>query len=58
MTRRITRRAFTRDLAALVGSLGLFCLPVKSYAQQSASPRRIGVLLLVISPESKEAQKG
>jgi len=45
MTRRFTRRAFTRDLAALVGSLGLVCLPVKAYAQKPASPRRIGVLL-------------
>jgi putative ABC transport system substrate-binding protein len=56
VTRRITRRAFARDLAALVGSLGLFCLPVKAYPQQPASPRRIGVLLVTFSPESKEAQ--
>jgi putative ABC transport system substrate-binding protein len=56
MNRRITRRAFARDLAALVGSLGLFCLPVKAYAQQPPSPRRIGVLLVIFSPESKEAQ--
>ena len=56
MKRRITRRAFARDLAALVGSLGLFCLPMKAYAQQPAAPRRIGVLLVGISRESKEAQ--
>jgi putative ABC transport system substrate-binding protein len=56
VTRRMTRRAFVRDLAALVGSLGLACLPVKADAQQSASPRRIGVLLVARSPESKEAQ--
>jgi putative ABC transport system substrate-binding protein len=56
MTRRITRRAFARDLAALVGSLGLFCLPLMAYAQQPAAPRRIGVLLVGISRESKEAQ--
>ena len=43
MTRRFTRRAFAGDLAALVGSLGLFCLAVKAYPQQPASPRRIGV---------------
>ena len=57
MTRRMTRRAFTRNLAALVGSLGLVCLPVKADAQQPASPRRIGVLLVGFSPESKEAQE-
>ena len=56
MTRRMTRRAFVRDLAMLVGSLGLFCLPVKGYPQQPASSRRIGVLLVARSPESKEAQ--
>ena len=53
----MTRRAFTRNLAALIGSLGLFCLPVKADAQQPASPRRIGVLLVGYSPESKEAQQ-
>ena len=57
MTRRITRRAFTRDLAALVGSLGLVFLPVKADAQQPASPRRIGVLSVSFSPESREAQQ-
>jgi putative ABC transport system substrate-binding protein len=56
MTLRITRRAFARDLAALVGSLGLYCLPVKAYPQQTASPRRIGILLVAFTLESKEAQ--
>ncbi|MGQ0579773.1 MAG: ABC transporter substrate-binding protein [Betaproteobacteria bacterium] len=56
MTRRMTRRAFTRDLAALAGSLGLFCLPVNVYAQKPAVPRRIGFLLVISSPEGKEAQ--
>ena len=56
MTRRITRRAFTRDLATLVGSLGLVCLPVKVDAQQPAAPRRIGVLHMAFSIEGKEAQ--
>jgi putative ABC transport system substrate-binding protein len=55
MTRRFTRRAFARDLAALVGSLGLACLPVKGDAQQSASPRRIGVLA-ARSTEDKDVQ--
>ena len=41
MSRRITRRAFTRDLAALGGSLGLFGLPLRASAQQ---PNRISVV--------------
>ena len=56
MTRRSTRRAFARDLVALVGALGLFCLPLKTNPQQPASPRRIGVLLGARSPEDKELQ--
>ena len=56
MTRRITRRIFARDLMALVGSLGLLGLPVKAYPQQSAALRRIGILLVASSPESKYAQ--
>jgi putative ABC transport system substrate-binding protein len=53
MTRRISRRAFVRDLAILVGSLGM---AAKGFPQQPALPRRIGVLLVGFSPESKEAQ--
>jgi len=53
MTRRITRRAFACDLAALVGYLALY---VKAYPQQPALPRRVGVLLVILTPESKEAQ--
>ena len=56
MTRRITRRAFARDLAVLLGSLGQFCLPLKTDAQPPTAPRRIGVLVVSFSPESKEAQ--
>ena len=56
MTRRLTRRAFARDLAALVGSFGLFCLPLMTNPQQPVSPRRLGVLLVVSSPESKDVQ--
>ena len=56
MKRRFTRRAFVRGIAAMIGSLGLFCLPVKAYPQKPASPRRIGVLLVIFSPQSKEAQ--
>ena len=53
MTRRISRRSFIRDLAIVVGYLGM---PVKAYPQQPATPRRIGVLLVIFSPESKEVQ--
>src|SRR4051812_35663758 len=56
MTGRISRRTFARDLAALIGSLGLFCLGVKAYPQQSASPRRIRVILVISSLESKEIE--
>jgi putative ABC transport system substrate-binding protein len=52
----MTRRAFAQHFAALVGSLGLFCLPVKVYPQQPASPRRIGFLLVISSPDGKEVQ--
>ncbi|MGH2359930.1 MAG: ABC transporter substrate-binding protein, partial [bacterium] len=52
---RMGRRAFARKLASLVAALGAFCLPGTSNAQQPASPRRIGVLLMAFSPESKEA---
>jgi putative ABC transport system substrate-binding protein len=54
--RRLSRRAFVSSLAALVASLGALCLPCASDAQQPALPRRIGVLLVLLSPESKEAQ--
>ena len=50
----MTRRKFARDLAALIGSLGL---PVKLHAQQPTLPRRIGVLLLARSPEHKDVQQ-
>ena len=53
MTQRLARRAFVRDLGMLIGSLGM---PAMGYAQQPKSPRRIGVLLGALSPESKEAQ--
>src|SRR5690349_11787333 len=57
VTQRVTRRAFARDIAALVGSLGLFCFAVEVHPQQPALPRRIGVLLVGLSPESKEVQQ-
>jgi putative ABC transport system substrate-binding protein len=43
-------------LAALVAYLGLFGFASAADAQQPASPRRIGVLLVAFSPESKEVE--
>ena len=43
-------------LVALAACLGPFWLVSISDAQQSISPRRIGVLLVIFSPESREAQ--
>ena len=57
MTRRMGRRAFARGFAALVASLGAFYLPGTVDAQQPASPRRIGVLFVSFSLESKEARE-
>ena len=54
MTGRISRRVFVRDLAILIGSAGM---PVKAFPQQPALPRRVGVLLVGHSPESKNAQQ-
>ena len=44
------------SLAALAASLAIVFKPQSADAQQPASPRRIGVLLVLLSPESKEAQ--
>jgi putative ABC transport system substrate-binding protein len=44
-------------LAALIAYLGSFGLASAADAQRPASPRRIGVLLVGWSPESKEAQQ-
>jgi ABC-type uncharacterized transport system substrate-binding protein len=49
----VTRRLV---LFALAVSLWPFAFPAVADAQQPASPRRIGVLLVIFSPESKEAQ--
>ena len=56
MNQRHSRRAFTFGLAALAACLGLFGLAIDADAQQPASPRRIGVLLVANSPEDKYAQ--
>jgi putative tryptophan/tyrosine transport system substrate-binding protein len=52
----MTRRAFTFALAALAACSGLGGLPRAADAQQRASRWRIGVLLVLLSPEGKEAQ--
>jgi putative ABC transport system substrate-binding protein len=44
------------SLAALAASPAIVFKPQSAYAQQPASPRRIGVLLVAFSPESKQAQ--
>jgi len=54
--RRFSRRAFVSSLAALAARPAIVFKPQSAYAQQPASPRRIGVLLVALSPESREAQ--
>jgi len=44
------------SLAALAASPAIAFKPQSAYAQQPALPRRIGVLFVAFSPESKEAQ--
>ena len=50
----MTRSAFA--LICLTACLWLSSLPIPADAQQPASPRRVGVLLVARSPESMEAQ--
>ena len=54
--KRYSRRAFVSSVAALVASPVIVMQSQSTHAQQSASPRRIGVLLVAWSPEGKEAQ--
>ena len=54
--RRLSRRAFVRSLAALATSPAMVLKPQSAYAEQPASPQRIGVLFVSISTESNEAQ--
>ena len=56
MIRRLSRRAFVSSLAALAASPAMVFKPQSAYAQQPTAPRRIGVLLVALSPESKEVQ--
>ena len=55
MTPRTRRSRFVYQVAALAACLGLFGL-ANADAQQPASPRHIGVLLVAFPPESKEVQ--
>jgi len=55
--RRLSRRVFVSSLAALAASHAIVFKPRSAYAQQPASPRRIGVLLVGFSFESKDAQQ-
>ena len=57
MNRRPSRRAFVSRLAGLIVAAAIAVKPNGVHAQQSTSPRRIGVLLVGFSPESKEAQQ-
>ena len=56
MIQRLARRAFVISLAALLISLASPLRPRNSYAQQTEAPRYVGVLLVNVSPESKEAR--
>jgi len=57
MTARIERRAFAYRFVAVLAVVGAFCLPRMSPGQQQASPRRIGFLLVALSPESKQVKE-
>lgn len=52
----MSRRAFACAVVALGTFLCLFSLASVVDAQQAAPPRHIGVLLVNVSPESKEAK--
>ena len=52
----MSRRRLLLALVSLATSLGPFGRASAADAQQPASPRRVGVLLVGLSPQSKEAQ--
>lgn len=53
----MSRDAFAFAFIFLLACIGPFGLASAADAQQPALPRRIGVLLAGLSPESKEAQQ-
>jgi len=52
----LTRRRLLLAAVTLAACLAPFSLASAAEPQQPASPRRVGVLLVIFSPESKEAQ--
>jgi putative ABC transport system substrate-binding protein len=54
--RRLSRRAFVSCLAALAASPAIVLKPRDAHAQQPASPRRIGVLLVGTPLESEQVR--
>jgi ABC-type uncharacterized transport system substrate-binding protein len=52
----MSRWASAFTVAALIACLGLVVPPPPVDAQQPVSPRRVGVLLALLGPDSKEAQ--
>ena len=52
----MSRWASAFTVAALIACLGLIVPPPPVDAQQPVSPRRVGVLLALLGPDSKEAQ--
>ena len=57
MIQRLSRRAFVSSLIAMATGAAILFKPHVAQAQQPASPRRVGILLIGFSPESKEAQQ-
>ena len=52
MIQRFSRRAFVSSLGALAACPAFVFNPQRADAQQPASPRRIGILLVGFSPEN------
>ena len=52
----ISQPRFAYQIVALVACLGLFCFATAADVQQTEAPRRIGVLLVAWSLESRMAQ--
>jgi len=57
MNQPLSRRIFASRVVGLVASTAVFGQPRSSNAQQPASPRRIGVLMVAFGLESKAAKQ-